>query len=216
MSVELGDGVFDARYWRREKQVRNILDIAISEIEIQNGSVENLKPVQLLAAALITPPTLFSILLSREGLSEKGFFEVIAPEVIVATANGKTLEILSGLLYACRSGNRKITEAAIDSVNLVLPRSIQVIYAHDPKALEEVVAQGASQAAINTLRLVQGEIPLIRYRRDLAEARIPLTPSFNGGQICSIATKIPNVDLRYFYPRKARTPNLSFVVNPFI
>lgn len=76
-------------------------------------------------------------------------------------------------------------------------------------------AEEHEEAAKKLLTLTQGEIPLMRYRRDLAIQKFSLSSTLDHGLLGYIPTKIEGVDLRLWYPRADTLPRLSFMVKPF-
>lgn len=210
MSLE-GDRIIEAQYYCREMQVQGIIEGVERVIEAEQSGPAYL----LLRQAMTTPPIFFPTTLRRYGLSAEEFFETIRPAMVSTGRFTRALEILDGLKNACNPENTSLREVSIDFVDTILPEKFQVLYKDRMFELESINAQRLEQAAADTMAAVEGNVPLARYRRDLAEIHFGLKPGFAGTEIALIPTKIPNVDLKCVYPRGQNLPQTSLVVNPF-
>lgn len=203
--------LLDAKYQYREEQVRKIVE----GVEITAETKETTDARRLLEKALTTAPMFFPSTLRKFGLSQEEFFGIIKPAILAEARLGKTLNILISLKSACLSGNHDFREVPVDVTDKIIPKPYQILYLHHMEELEDIAAESCIQAVADVLKRIEGNVPLIRYRRDLAEKFLRLEPAFASSKLASLPTSIPNVDLRYVYPKNQEFPILSLVVKPF-
>lgn len=209
----LNPSLIEAKYHCRELQAQAILEKAIAEKQAKDGGGD--ESSKLLTLALRTPPVYFEDMLRKMGINKGELIKRTASAIIAGVKQEKTIAILSQLFQACKSDYRWTSEVAIDVADDVLPDPLQSIFPQNLPALREILSQGSEQAMLNILRHVQGNVPLLRYRKGLIKNKIALSSVTNGGEVGSLPSVIPNVDLRFYYPRNQQNPILSFVVNPF-
>ena len=163
---------------------------------------------------LTNPPILHESIIRASGLNKVSFFEQAGRAAKVSAKREKILIVLLGLGNACNADIRSFREIPIDSANVTIPPSIKLAFKDDLDLLTQVVSEGREEGTGSLLEILQGETPLMRYRRDLAQ-RFDLKDAFDGGQIGYIPTKIPNVNLKFWYERTDKMPLLALQVNTF-
>lgn len=201
--------LLEAKYHAREEQVQRILERLIIE------ATESNEATPLMAQAFVTPPAFFPAVLRTLGLTQEEFFARIKAEVTNTISLGKTFSILVPLQHACQARSSSLREVPIDVIDETLPKSYQILYSGRTTELEEITTESSTQAIARVLKILEGDIPFVRYRKDLAERSLELKPGFVGTMLASLPTNIPNVDLRYVYPNNQQFPILSLVVKPF-
>lgn len=210
---ELDPSLIEAQYHCRELQAQALFQKAVNDSKVKLEDPD--ESSRLLALALATPPFLLETAIKETGIDEKELLNRITPSATESAKLGKTLHILKMLFHACAADNNRLTEVAIDTVDNRLPKALQVIFINNLQALRDISEDGSEQAALNVLNHVQGSTLLIRYRKDLVGNKINLKPAMNDGEVGSLPTVLPNVDVRYYYPKDQQNPTLSLVVNPF-
>ena len=109
--------------------------------------------------------------------------------------------------------SRGFKEVLIDQYTHRVGNLFKLSFKENPDMLMDVIEESQVQGTTVLLEAVQGEIPLVKYRRDTIEARINLTQSIDGGAIGYLGTKIPSVRLKLWYQKESRLPQLSFTVD---
>ncbi len=124
--------------------------------------------------------------------------------------------ILKKLVSAAQDRDRT-REISIDSGESFMPRMFVIAFQRHPEILTEATSAGKSEARETMLNILQvPEYPLQGWTKDLLlQKGLPAFPAIFGGEVASLPTKIPHVDLRYFYPNGGNMPTLSLVVKPF-
>ena len=202
----------DLMYYARQLQVEDITRLAEKSIGLEINSAR--EDFQILKGLLTTPPILHESIIRASGLNKVSFFEQAGRAAKVSAKREKILIVLLGLGNACNADIRSFREIPIDSANVTIPPSIKLAFKDDLDLLTQVVSEGREEGTGSLLEILQGETPLMRYRRDLAQ-RFDLKDAFDGGQIGYIPTKIPNVNLKFWYERTDKMPLLALQVNTF-
>ena len=202
----------DFMYYTRQLQVEAINRMAEETIGLEIKSAR--EDFQILEGLLTNPPILHGSIIKASGLDKVSFFEQAGRAARVASKREKLLIVLLGLGEACNADMRSFREIPIDSANVTIPPSIKLAFKDELDLLTQVVSEGREEGTGSLLEILQGETPLMRYRRDLAQ-RFDLKDAFDGGQIGYIPTKIPNVNLKFWYERTDKMPLLALQVNTF-
>lgn len=199
-------------YYTRQLQVGAIFHSA--EEAINNEINDSRGNFQKLDSLLTTPPILLDSLFRSSGLGREDFLKQAAGAAKITAKREKVLIVILGLYEACQADIHSFKEVPIDLANVTIPPSIKLIFKEDLDLLTTTVAEGREEGTGALLQLVQGDTPLMRYRRDLAH-RFELQDALDGGQIGYIPTQIPKVNLKFWYERTERIPKLAFQVNTF-
>ena len=202
----------DLMYYARQLQVEDITRLAEKSIGLEINSAR--EDFQILKGLLTNPPILHESIIRASGLNKVSFFEQAGRAAKVSAKREKILIVLLGLGNACNADIRSFREIPIDSANVTIPPSIKLAFKDDLDLLTQVVSEGREEGTGSLLEILKGETPLMRYRRDLAQ-RFDLKDAFDGGQIGYIPTKIPNVNLKFWYERTDKMPLLALQVNTF-
>lgn len=159
-----------------------------------------------------TPKVVLDLKFQRnEGLRQE-FFENAAQGAVVIAKRDLTTGVLVELTHAVHESNRTHKEVPIDDSFARINPGFVFAFAEKPELLTDAINQGAEEARRTVLSAMQGETPLLRLPRRLAQGKINFIPSLDGGEIGYLPTKIPGVDLKYYYPQGQQLPKLSFYV----
>lgn len=203
MSPEYG------KYLEREKIIHEITRQAAQEMFERSKDDK----AQLLARALVTAPIYFDFYLYENNMSRDDFRrEIIAP-AIESGRDYKIAAILQELCTACGRGNRLTSEVAIDVADQRVPKQYDILFDNDKEILERIAKESSELASIGIIKIVEGEVPLLRYRKDLIRGITTLKAGYFGVDIGTLPTKVPGMSLRLLYPRNQQIPNMSFVVS---
>lgn len=104
----------------------------------------------------------------------------------------------------------------VTSIVLVIkPSLIKALEAAFPKKdlLYESLIEGEKEAGDIILASLQGDQPLLRFRKDILSLATNLEPSVDGGSVALLHTKVPGIEVRYYYPPGQNFPLLSLEVN---
>lgn len=202
------------KYHARELQVNGIVKLADTSI---NAEVEsNADQFRRLDAILMTPPTFLRFVIDSFQESEEQFYAESSTALRILAKRVRVLNVLMTLARACSGENPGSKEVAIDFVDSTTPLPIRLAFKNREEMLQQMVFEGREEAARQILNLTQGEIPLMRYRRDLAARKFALSPTIDQGLLGYVPTKIDNVDLRLWYSKTETLPHLSFKLKPYL
>lgn len=76
--------------------------------------------------------------------------------------------------------------------------------------LYAALVEGEKEAGGIILASLQGDQPLLRFRKDMLKRR--LKSSVDGGSFAFLSTKVPRIEVRYYYPPGHNFPILSLEV----
>jgi len=95
------------------------------------------------------------------------------------------------------------------------PPNLALLFYQNSSQIEEAMTSARNTATHIILTEIQGETPLLPYKRRILER---LTPIFGGAGNCTLGflpTRLDHVDLRYLYEEGNETPHLSLTFLPF-
>jgi hypothetical protein len=144
--------------------------------------------------------------------SENAFFKQVTPTAVLYSKQAFVLESLGQLQRVCASNNIKPIELPVETYSASPVYSTGAFRGREG-LLARIQKQGREEGVRVLLTVLEGEVPLIRYRRDAAE-RIGLRELSGGAVICDLGTKVPQVDVRLAYASGKRFPTASLIVNP--
>lgn len=78
--------------------------------------------------------------------------------------------------------------------------------------LYTALVEGEKEAGDIILASLQGDQPLLRFRKDMLSLATDLRASVDGGSVALLGTKVPGIKVRYYYPRGQNFPLLSLEV----
>ncbi len=166
-----------------------------------------------LSLLLLTPPIALPRIIEEMAGSKENFLDLVYPAAVMTTKGHFILGNLERLLTACSIDSKGFKEVLIDKYTYQVFTPLKLAFKSNTDMLMNIVEEGYSKGMTELLEAVQGDIPLIKYRRDMIKARIELSQSIDGGEIGYLKTKIPSVDLKLWYPKDMKLPHLSFVVD---
>lgn len=203
----------ESQYYCRVLQV-----VAIHKQTEQSLDDELKTPIysEALGDLLEASPCLVSRLFRGYTNGETELFYKAGKAIELIVKRNRTLDILSKLTSAAQHRDRT-EEIAIDFNESPASQMFILAFQMHPEILTEAVSVGknkACEAVLNSLQ--KPEQSLLRWRRDLIHLQgLSFSPAVLGGETVSLSTKIPEVDLKYFYPGEECMPTLSLVVKPF-
>lgn len=207
MSAPLPE-VLQWKYHARELQTNIIVEQANRSINVEVEA--NANQFRRLDAILMTPPTFLGLAIRGFQEGEERFYIEAGTALRILAKRVKILDVLMRLAKACGEKTPGVKEVAIDFVDSTTPLPIRLAFKNREEMLKQMVSEGREEAAKQMLNLTQGEIPLMRYRRDLAIIKLPLSSTIDHGLLGYVPTKIDGVDLRFWYSKAETLPHLSF------
>lgn len=160
-----------------------------------------------------TPPIVLPLVMKNIAGSEEAFLNLVYPAVLANLRRDFVLGTLERLVSACATDSRGFKEVSIDQYARIVPSPFRLALKNNTDILMDLIEESDSQGTTALLEALQGDIPLLRYRRDVVEVRLNLSQSIDGGNIGYLRTKVPSVDLKLWYPREEKLPRLSFTVD---
>lgn len=203
--------LLDHQYHAREKQI--IAIAAKAEEDFREEISAKQKSWEAFVSLLTTSPILLPEIIRRRSCSEDAFYELVMPTVVMTAKRVFCLGILSPLLEACSPESRRFKEIFIDLCDFSAPPELRAAYKNHQDLLDKIINNGREAGTINLLSSLEGSTPLMRYRRDITEGKFRLIPTLDGGEICYLGTKVPEVNLKLWYPFREKLPKLSLVVD---
>lgn len=79
-------------------------------------------------------------------------------------------------------------------------------------SLSGALIQGRQEASDIIMTSLQGDQPLLRFRKDMLSLATDLRASVDGGSVALLNTKVPGIKVRYYYPPGRRFPRRSLEV----
>lgn len=201
------------RYHARELQATAIFEEADDGLNTEIAT--NTEQFKRMDAVLLTPPVMLDSVVGNFHESKDQFYAGVIDALRILAKRVRTLEVLMRLAKVCRDETTGTKEVPIDFVDLTVPSPIREAFKGREEVFEQAVTEGREDASKRLLSLTQGEIPLMRYRRDLASMKLALSPTLDGGVLGYIPTKLDEVYLKFWYPKAEVSPKLSFMVKPF-
>lgn len=199
-------------YYVRALQVQKIREEATAKL-IQPP--RNSKPYKDLYVLLSIPRILLEAREKRKQLNE--VFDSAREAVTELICQAALRRLLEELEYA--TGEKQEGSHDISfNVRIVVPESLTAAFSLRQEMLDAAISDGITQAMHAMLDLVEKDIPLALWRRDLIPKTINMRPALNGGAILFLETKIPQVYLRLYYERSRGEhgyPDVSLVIMPF-
>lgn len=201
----------DYLHHARELQVADIKQH--TEESSHRELLELPESVKAFVALRHTPPITLPMLMEDTAGSEEAFFDLIYPAALAIAKGGFVLDILEKLLAACSCVSGGYKEVLVDQKTYRVPPPFKLAFRSNPDFLRNVLDKSCFQGTVTLLEAVQGRIPLMKYRRDMVETRINLSRSIDGGAIGYLETKIPSVNLKLWYPKEERLPQVGFTID---
>lgn len=202
------------KYHARELQANAIIEQADRSIALEVEA--HADQFRRLNAILATPPIFLSSVINSFQEDEEQFYIKASTALGILAKRVRTLDVLKRLAKACGEEALPVfKEVAIDFIDHTTSLPVKLVFKNREAVLEQMVSEGREEAVKKILDLTQGEVPLMRYRRDLAIIKFPLSPTIDQGLLGYAPTKIDNVDLRFYYSKTETLPHLSFGVNPY-
>ena len=98
---------------------------------------------------------------------------------------------------------------------LIDDRILRLIFKDRIDTYSQTVESGKNNATAQLLGALEGDIPLQRWRKDLAQGRMNLLMTTSGEFKGHLPTKIPEVYLEYNYTDESKSmPQLAILVDP--
>lgn len=198
------------QYQARQKQVSAIIEdkekAFIDEIQTQAESY------RALDALLLTSPFALPRVANSMAGSEVNFFNLTTAALEVTAKRAFTHQVLSELFYVCDWERRGFKDIPVDQHELLPPPAFKTAFKNHEEILEKAAARGKEDGITGIFSTLEGTIPLMRYRLDIAERSFELLPSLDGGKIGYLDTKVPGVSLRLWYPKSERLPKTSLAI----
>lgn len=212
-SVEVNE-IIDAQYHCRQLQIKKILTETTQKFfsDSKNFTDEEIALYNLLNS----PRYKIEILMQSHPSEIEEIYQKAAISVRSVAEKGHVMDTLDRLVEMSKPDNRQISEVEIEYPNNTLPLVYKAAFYKHEELLASAAMHGRDNAWKTILQVMEGNVPLMRLKYDLAvKKNLPLREGINGAYVASLPTKVANVDLRYFYPKNEQTPRLSFVVLPF-
>ncbi len=94
-------------------------------------------------------------------------------------------------------------------------KTLKIIFKDQMDVYTQAVQSGRDNATSQFLGALEGDVPLQRWRSDLAMEYMSLRKTTNGEFKGILPTKIPEVSVEYNYINQLRSmPQLAIIVNP--
>lgn len=203
--------MIDYLHHARELQVSAIKQH--TEESLRQEFLASFVSTKALSLLLLTPPVVLPKIMEEMAGSKENFFDLVYPAAVITTKGHFILGSLERLLSACSTDKRGFKEVLIDQYTYQVFTPIKLAFKSNTDMLMNIVEEGYSKGMTALLEVVQGDIPLMKYRRDIVKTRIKLSQSIDGGEIGYLKTKISSVDLKLWYPKDIKLPKLSFIVD---
>jgi hypothetical protein len=200
----------------RVRQVSCIIDKAFKNTEFGIGNIE--KEFQRFEILLFTPPVLLDSQIKEFGEVKETFYSKASIALRHIMVNSITIVNLEMLLRACEEEVMNTQLVAIDHeghpvLELVHPSALLAFKSRE-ELLNNLALEAVKLASAQTLDLIEGECPLMRYRYDLARQKTPNFLEADRGQIWKIPTKVEGVDLELCYQSEKELPRMFLSVSP--
>lgn len=206
--------ILEWKYQARRAQVQAIFTNADYLTNQEMGL--NADNMEILSSLLLCPPIMVPELIKQSGLGEENFYQRAGIATKLTAKRVRVLEILLMLVDACDPKTRFSREIPIDRIDLTVPAQLRLAFKNTPELLDRVVELGREEAAISCLKFVEGQTPLMRYRRDISQGRFEFTPTLDGGITGFAPTRIEAVCLKFWYPGQERMPKLALRVSELL
>lgn len=196
------------RYRERGKQIQFIYNKAVDLLasDIEDGKDH----FRVLDLFLSMPPIMLPAVFKDWEEKREDYYSLALFAVKAFSKKVKTLNILADLRNV--AGLESTHEVAIDMVDLTTPEALTNVFRDYQVMLEKTIEGGREEGVQMVLNLVEGEIPLLRYRNDIARKKFNLSSTLKGETLGFVPTKMEGIDLKFWYPEKNTLPKLSFVV----
>lgn len=166
----------------------------------------------IFANFLINQAIYTDVIAEKFGLTREEYYNRVSEYVQMLHRNHFVLEVLSHVKKMAENSGNKFQEALLDNQPYNIALSLENIFPEMSDVESTKVHEGKARAINSLLDLIEGDIPLIRYRRDIAKKMFGTKEGYGGSEIAYVQTGILGVNLKMVYPRDDKFPILSLVI----
>lgn len=164
------------------------------------------------AVAMATPKFIHEHLVkSRPKVWEK--IDQYSTSYITENLVGRVLNHL--IKNAVQIGSKTASFELKTERDLLKYADLKKVYEGRDETLGDIMKEGEAQGIQKSLDLLSGDSPLAYWRKEIALKMLTLEETIDGGVMGKLQTKIPNVCVKYIYPRGESKPIVLIEVEPF-